>query len=394
MNLYQPFLERSLSIVRPGGRIGLVLPWGLATDDGAADLRKRLLDGCGRITVLGLDNGAGLFPIHRGLRFLALTATRDVPGETIRARFGVRRGEEIEALPDVDDHSDTAAPAFDVRLDADTLRLVGGPTRRIPDLRRRDDLDWLRRIHEAFPGLGSKRGWHAQFGRELNATDDRGAFGAHGLPVIDGKHIAPFVVDAAGISRFVPADTARRLLPARRFERARLGYRDVSGAGNRLSLIAAIVPAGVVTTHTIFCLRSPLPIAQQQFLCALFNSYVLNAVVRMLMGAHVTTGLVEGLPVPVWTGAVAERRIARLGARLARRPGASRLHAALQAAVALLYGFDAGTFAAILESFPLVPRAERDAALDALHRRTSRPTRRGATRPTRSRAATRTSDGE
>jgi hypothetical protein len=380
LNLYQPFVERALSIVRPGGRVGLILPWGVATDDGATELRRRLLDRCGHLTWLGLDNAAALFPIHRGLRFAAIAATRDGPAGAVRGRFGVRTSDEIEALPDLDDPlgPPPAAAAFDVRLDADTLRAIGGPARRIPDLRRRADLHWLGRICREFPALGDATGWRARFGRELNATDDRDSFGGHGLPVIDGKHIGPFVVDAPAAGRFITRAAARQQLPARRFEGARLGYRDVSGAGNRLSLIAAIVPADVVTTHTIFCLRTPLPPGQQQFLCGLFNAYVLNAVVRMFMGAHVTTSLVEGLPVPTWTGSPAQRRIARLAARLARGPHAPRLHAALQASVARLYGIDAETFAAILESFPLVPRGDRDAAVAAL-----RGTRGGASRAAR-----------
>ena len=43
-NLYQLFAERSLSIVRPGGRLGLVLPSGFAMDHGCARMRRHLLD--------------------------------------------------------------------------------------------------------------------------------------------------------------------------------------------------------------------------------------------------------------------------------------------------------------------------------------------------------------
>src|SRR5207237_308447 len=46
------------------------------------------------------------------------------------------------------------------------------------------------------------------------------------------------------------------------------------------------------------------------------NSWVLNHLVRMLMGSHLTTGLVEGLPVPRWTNGARQRGIARL-ARMA-----------------------------------------------------------------------------
>jgi len=106
------------------------------------------------------------------------------------------------------------------------------------------------------------------------------------------------------------------LLADRRYARPRLAYRDISGATNRFALIAAIVPADVVTTHTLFCLRTPLDLQRQRFLCGLFNSATLNTIVRMLMGGHVTTGLVEGLPVPAWTESAEQTRVAALAARL------------------------------------------------------------------------------
>ena len=62
LNLYQPFLERALWLCRPGGQIGLVLPWGTAVDDGAASLRRRLFERCRVRTLVGIENTTGLFP--------------------------------------------------------------------------------------------------------------------------------------------------------------------------------------------------------------------------------------------------------------------------------------------------------------------------------------------
>src|SRR6185436_17868852 len=140
-------------------------------------------------------------------------------------------------------------------------------------------------------------------------------------------------VNRAHVTARIDRREAARLLPGCRFERPRLGYRDVSGVANRLSLITAIVPAGIVTTHTVFCLRSPLALDAQHLLCALFNSYVLNAVVRLFMGGHLTTSLVEGLPVPSITGSVIERRIARLAERVATSERSMWRRALLQAEV-------------------------------------------------------------
>lgn len=364
LNLYRPFIERALEITRPGGRIGLVLPWGFAVDDSSADLRARMLDAGTIDTIVGLDNAAGLFPIHRGLRFLVLVASPGAPPRDTRARFGVRTGRELDALPDVDEPGDLES--LPLRLPAGTIAKVGGSARRIPDLRRPEDLTWLERLAASHPALGAEAGWGARFGRELNATDDRGSFGTHGLPVVEGKHIGPFFVSAAAVTSRIDRAAARRLLPDCRFERPRVAYRDVSGVGNRLSLIAAMLPAGMVSTHTLFCLRTPLPLVQQHFLCALFNSYVLNAVVRLLMGGHVTTSLVEGLPVPAWKNTASERRIARLAARLARRRDLPRTNATLQALVAEMYGFDVSSYTRLLDGFPLVPPDHRADAVRAL----------------------------
>src|SRR4030095_13701152 len=64
-------------------------------------------------------------------------------------------------------------------------------------------------------------------------------------------------------------------------------------------LIAALVPARVVTTHTLFCLKTPLRLDAQHVLCGLLNSYVANYLVRFRVNTHVTVSLVSRLPVPV-----------------------------------------------------------------------------------------------
>ncbi len=356
LNLYQPFIDRSLDLLRPGGRLGLVLPWGLASDDGAAHLRERLLERVGLDTVVGFDNAEGLFPIHRGVRFMALVAGGDQRRPDIAARFGVRAEAELDQLPELEPAS--GAPAYPVRLTPHLVRAIGGSTRRIPDVRSATHLDLLRRLVESCPRLGDSDGWSARFGRELNATEDRDHFGEVGLPVIEGKHLGPFVADVESPTARISAAAAARLLPDQRFAHARVGYRDVSAVGNKLTLIAALVPAGVVTTHTIFCLRTALAAERQHFLIGLLNSFVLNLLARMLMGGHLTTSLVEGLPVPRWSGSLEQRRIARLARRLSRAPRerGTRAYARLQAAVALLYDLDGPSLEQVLASFRLVGR--------------------------------------
>lgn len=340
LNLYQPFIERSLTLVRPGGRVGLIVPWGFAVDDGAGAMRTALVDAGALDTIVGFDNARGLFPIHRGLRFAVIVAASGGAPRDTRARFGLASTDAIEELTASGDEP------LPIQLSAEVLARIGGRTRRIPDLRSDEDLTWLSHVMRAHPAIGAREGWGARFSRELNASDDRHAFSPTrsrgSLPVADGKHIAPFQVHVDRCERFIPAQVARQRLPDARFERPRLVYRDVSGVGNRFTLVAAVMPARVVTTHTLFCLRNDLPLLQQHFLCGVFNSDLLNRVVRLLMGSHVTTSLVESLPVPRWEDRPVHRRISRIAARLAE-PGLddrarSRLLVHLNDDVGALYG--------------------------------------------------------
>jgi hypothetical protein len=382
VNLYQPFLDRALTLIRPTGRLGLVLPWGLAVDDGAMGLRSRLLESASIDTIVGLDNGRALFPIHRGFRFMVLVAKGEGPTREFRAAFGVDSRETIAELPAFDETPAQNAH-YPVRLSASMLSRVGARRLRVPDVRRAADLELLERLCSTFHSLGSDLGWHARFGRELNVTEDHAHFTSSGMPVLEGKHVQPFTTNRHGSSRRLEESVARQLLPNLSFLRPRLAYRDVSAVGNRLSLIAAIMPANVVTTHTLFCLRTALADDQQQFLCGLFNSYVLNAVVRMLMGGHVTTSLVESLPVPDWSGDAGQRHIVKAARVLARRPTSRRMNAYLQAHVAREYGVEPPEFEQIVRAFPLVPSADRSLAVALLRSLTRRRTSgvRTLTRP-------------
>jgi hypothetical protein len=370
LNLYQAFLDRSIALTRPGGRVGLVLPWSVAIDDGAADLRRRLLADCDLDTLVGLDNARGLFPIHRGLRFAVVAATVGRPTSDIRATFGIKTLEDIDSLPDRDDPT---RPAYPIRLSRHALPRIGGPSLRFPDVRHPKDLELLDRLTASFLPLASRDGWRASFGRELNATESRSACGTSGLPVIEGKHLTPFAI-ANGTALRISRDEALRLLPLAPFDRPRLAYRDVSGVGNTYAIIAAVVPAGVVTTHTLLCLKTLLPIERQHFLSSLLNSFVLNAIVRMLMGNHLTTSLMENLPVPRWTGDSDDRRIAAVAAALAQGHRSSE-RGWLQAAVAKKYDLTRDEFRHILDRAVRIPEVERNAAWWEFVRAPARPDR-------------------
>ena len=172
---------------------------------------------------------------------------------------------------------------------------------------------------------------------------------------------------AGGTTRCNVANASyrQRLDRAASFGRCRLAYRDVASATNCQTLIAAIVPAGSVTVHTLTCLKTPLDRGAQHFLCGVLNSFVANYLVRQHMSTHVTVTIVEQLRVPKPSRqSYLFRQIVRLSRRLsAPAGGGSAGRARLQALVALLFRLTDHEFGHILGTFPLVDEAEKRAAL-------------------------------
>jgi hypothetical protein len=364
-NLYQLFVERALQLIRPGGRIGLVLPSGFASDAGAAPLRRHLFDRADVDAVTGLDNREGIFPIHRSTRFVLLTCTSGRATQAIRCRFGVTRAEELE-------RTDEASPSITLTR-AFLQRLSGPDDLGIPELTTPRDVALVEGISASVPRLGSEEGWGVRFGRELNASDDRHAFIEHtgapdSRPIVEGKQIDPFRV-ALDRSRLELNRTApiRRTIP----QRARLAYRDVASATNRLTLIAAIIPARAVTTHTLFCLKTRLSMSEQHVLCALLNSFVANYLIRLRVNTHVTAALMTRLPVPVVReGHPLFEQLSALSTALARSSSAveeMEEYAQMQALCAHAYGVSGDKFEHILGTFPLIPAEVRTRTLAAFN---------------------------
>ena len=73
-NYYRAFLEHDLALLAPGGRLGVIIDSGVASDAATAEHRRELLDHCTIDQFVLCDNNNGIFPIHRSEQFLLLVA--------------------------------------------------------------------------------------------------------------------------------------------------------------------------------------------------------------------------------------------------------------------------------------------------------------------------------
>ena len=388
-NRYQLFIERALALTRPGGRVGLILPSGLATDHGSARLRRRLLDDTSLDTWIGLDNKLGIFPIHRSMRFILLAATTNDRTNVLKFRSGLQDPAVLDSYasdPRQDRESDWLSVSRSRLESWDPDHLS------VPALTSPAALAILTTAAASAPALGSSHGWHAHFGRELNATDDREHFVERSslrevitrnvnvrdrqswLPIVEGKHVAPFQVSLNATSHVIRRDAAAHLIdPAVSFARDRIAYRDVAGATNRLTLIAGLLPKGTISTHTVFVLKSALDADEQWCLLGLLNSLVANYLVRLNVTTHVTTALMARLPVPKPSRRSDEfRELVELAGGLARSgiESAPEEYGRLNAMVARLYHLTTEQYQHVVETFPLLPEGLRRCCCDQYMLRT------------------------
>jgi hypothetical protein len=285
------------------------------------------------------------------------------------------------ALDEEPDAARADGGATRVGLDRALLQRWDPETLSIPEAGSALDLAIVAQALDAAPALAAAAGWSVRFGRELNATDHRTHFeevptrsatvdpSRALLPILEGKHVEPFRAQVGAATLAIRRTAARSLIePSISYERPRIAYRDVAGAGNRLTLIAALLPAGTLSTHTLFCQKTRLGAHAQWCLLGLLNSLVANFLVRLQVSTHVTVSMMARLPVPrPVEGSAVFREIEAHARTLAVKglEGDPDAYARLNAVVAGLYGLTAEQYAHVVASFPLLAIGIRSRCIDA-----------------------------
>jgi hypothetical protein len=380
-NRYQLFLERAMRLTKPAGRIGMILPSGIATDHGSAALRKHLLDRTAIDTWIGFDNRRRIFPIHRSMRFVVLSTSNTGRTDALTFRCGLTDAGALE--------QDAAAAPQLLTISRSRLEAWSPDILAIPEIPDAVALSLISGISSRIPALADPAGWNVRFGRELNATDDRPHFvpltkagprttgslkaasicGEELLPIVEGKLLAPFHADLDRATLGIAAKAAAKLIDRASFERPRIAYRDVASATNKLTLIAALLPAGAVSTHTVFVSKGPLGDRARWCLLGLMNSFVANYLVRLNVTTHVTASLMARLPVPrPPEGSEVVEQLVELSQVLAAEGvEAGREHyARLNAIAASLYGLTVEEYQYVAGTFPLIDEQIRSASVEIL----------------------------
>ncbi|WP_155893200.1 Eco57I restriction-modification methylase domain-containing protein [Cystobacter fuscus] len=395
--LYKFFIERAFHLLRPGGQAAMVVPSSFYSEQGSSGLRQWLLEQGAPRVVLGLSNEYHLFDeVHRSFKFCILAFGKDSPSESFEVAFRVDPREAIQR-EELDAFLHDSASRL--TLTEELVRRLSPASLSIPELRSRDDLvisEKLMRFPSlATPGTPTER-LALKIGPSRHRLRDvcQSHPGPRGLPLCGGRTIQQYGWDTSSVSFWVDEEKAHARLPLPEFagERAyRLALRTIATSANRRTLIATVLPPHVLCDQSVMWENPAALVSWERFfLVALFNSFVLDYLVRQrLGGANILRSVLMTLPIPQLDASEARLlSVARRAARLicttpdfdeaardvglrGHRDGAveqverMRLQAELEGLVAHLYTLEEVEFAHILSTFPLVPAAQRTAARNA-----------------------------
>ena len=165
LNCYKLFTEQALSLLRDGGRLGLLLPSGLYTDRGASELRRELLDRCDWEWLFSFDNRDGLFPIHRSYRFGPVIARKGGRTRAVKVAFHRR------------DPADWRAPhPPSLAYPRGLIRRLSPRSGALLELRDARDLAIHQALVEGGVPIGSEPGPPVDYHTGLHMTRDSGRF--------------------------------------------------------------------------------------------------------------------------------------------------------------------------------------------------------------------------
>ncbi|QFG03958.1 Eco57I restriction-modification methylase domain-containing protein [Tepidiforma bonchosmolovskayae] len=335
-NTYAVFAETFRLLLSPGGRAGLVVPTGIATDATTQHFFADLVERRQLASLYDFENRKKLFPaVDSRMKFSILTMAGPArPAPVAEFAFFCQ------------DVTDLADPERRFTLTPEDFRLLNPNTRTAPVFRTRRDAELTRHIYRRVPVLVDEakgdagNPWSVAFLRLFDMANDSGLFRTYGqledagfrlhgnifvrgderyLPLYEAKMVHQFdhrwsTYNHSGATEDVP-DTAKSdpgctVLP-RYWVRERevedrllgrwdrgwlLGWRDITNATNERTVISAVIPRAAV--GDTFLLALPSSSHYAHVLPLVLNSLVLDFAARQKVGGtHLKFHTFKQLPV-------------------------------------------------------------------------------------------------
>jgi hypothetical protein len=337
VNTYALFAEHFLNLTCVGGRAGVIVPTGIATDLTTAPYFEFLMRDGRLISLLGFENEEFLFPeVHNATKFALLT-TGHLTANGAKADFAFLL-RQVSQSEDERRH---------FQLSVADIKLVNPISSTAPIFRSRADAEFALKLHDRIPILWPEEGgneWQITFMTMFHMANDSDKFltkaqieGESGtrktedvLPLYEGKMFhffnhrhgtyRDFDLAPGKMVKELPAPSSadlsdpdfeveprywvhrnaqsQRKLDARWTREWLFGWRNITGPTVYRSMICAVLPDVAVghATPLLMCALEPNFTA---ILAAGFSSLTFDYLVRLKLGGNnLTYNVLRQIPFP------------------------------------------------------------------------------------------------
>ncbi len=323
-NTYALFAELNWNVVQCKGRVGCIVPTGIATDDTTKLYFQSICETNSLVSLFDFENRMPIFPgVHRMFKFALLTVRGKTSGfeaTPMKFAFFMQNPTELQ----------DKSKSFE--LSSADIALLNPNTRNCPIFRLRQDAELARHVYRRIPilshetdsslGSYSVRAW-----RLINTTDDSEFFvgideSRELVPLIEAKMIhqfdhryASFPVgsDEVEIWGEVEKNDGSRETSARHYlepdyftsrlpnhlanQEWFLTVRNITNASNERTVIAVVIPRAAGCEVTPYVETNPICAVDTLFLLAGLNSYSLDYISRQKVGGtHLSYFILYQLP--------------------------------------------------------------------------------------------------
>lgn len=380
------FMERSYGLLNDGGRLGYVVPSGIYTDLGTKELREMMLND-GRIEyIFSFSNERFFFPgVDHRFKFAMLGVQKGTQSDGFWAAF--RFNPRVAVAPDelagfLTDESNLVYIKREsiARFSPDSLSVMEFETPKTYHIVEKIYADW--------PLLGADipNKWRIKLNRQFDMANDRHLLNSSGdgVPYYEGSMIHQYDAFYDAPQYWISEEKIQEQPDTvqKEIKSYRVVHRRIASATNERTLISAIVPKNTAsdTNATQALIAGAEDDQIKLYVCAMFNSLVLDYVLRFKVTSTLNMFHMEQLPLPrlqksdplfdaiviraarltctrsefagLWEAAVGTAWESAKGATASDER--QKLRDELDALVARLYGLTRDEFAHILGTFPLV----------------------------------------
>lgn len=322
-NLFRLFVEKNLSLLKQDGNLAYVLPSALMFEDGSLTLRKEILENKTLEYFYSFENRQAIFAdVDSRYKFALMLIKNTQANHTHKIKMMFYKT-DINSLKNKDEI---------LTLNLKDIKKLSPTHLALMELKDKQALEILRKSYNAFQNLSFD---YIDFRRELDMTNDKDLFIEEFreglLPLYEGKMIHQFNANFSQTTYFLEKAKLDEHLKSKELYRAkkatgkelnpklikydreffRLGYRKIASDTNERTLIASLLPkncGGTDSTYSnipkqyvlkddVICMDI-VPYERILFVLALFNSLVVDFIIRNMVQINVSKSYLERIPLP------------------------------------------------------------------------------------------------